>query len=65
MSLSADLSKAAWWAKTWGMLFSAEKSDFLTIAGKRKDHPETDVNRGKVELRGNTKHPGVRRQGRT
>ena len=43
MSLSTDLSKAAWWANTWGMLFS-EKSDVLTIAGKRKDHPETEVN---------------------
>ena len=49
LSLSADVSKAAWWAKTWGMLFSAEKSDVLTITGKREDHPETDVN---MTLRG-------------
>ena len=52
LSLLADLSKAAWWAKTWGMLFSAEKSDVLTIAGKRKDHRETDVNMERTSMDG-------------
>ena len=36
------------------MLFSAEKSgvDVLTIAGKRKDHPETDVNMERISMDG-------------
>ena len=50
LSLSADLSKAARWAQTWGMLFSAEKSDVLTI-GKRKDHPpETGMNMERISM---------------
>ena len=52
LSLSANLSKAAWWAKTLGMLFSDEKSEVLTIAGKTKDHPETDVNMERISMDG-------------
>ena len=52
LSFSADLNKTAWWAKTWGMFFSAEKGDVLTIAGKRKDHPETDVNMERISMDG-------------
>ena len=53
LSLSADLpEQAASWAKTWGMLFSAEKSDVLTIAGKSKDHAETDVNMKRISMDG-------------
>ena len=51
LSLSAAMSKAVWWAQTWGMLFSAEKSDVLTI-GKRKGHHRGDEHEQGEDLNG-------------
>ena len=50
LSLTTDLNKADWWAKTWGMLFNAAKSEILTILhNSRHQTAHQDRDSGAVE----------------
>ena len=60
-TLSLDMKAASNWAKTWGMLFNAEKSEHLSITGNAQNsNPcRIDVETTKIPKVITHKHLGI------
>ena len=60
-TLSLDMKAASNWAKTWGMLFNAEKSEHLSITGNAQNSNSCriDMETTKIPKATTHKHLGI------